>query len=134
MVYTTPDNRQFKTYEEASKHISDLAKSVEDVDLSNVKFEKKSVTGQIDPITNKKIKNAKFIKGTEPEWSPDDNVTFPGEPDIFELEFDDGSNTVYDEDLFRNYDEEVNQFYGQIRPFKNTIENFIERKQRIRTI
>lgn len=36
VVYTTPDNRQFKTYTEASKHISNLAKSVEDVDLSDV--------------------------------------------------------------------------------------------------
>jgi len=35
VVYTTPDNQQFKTYAEASKHISDLAKSVEDVDLSD---------------------------------------------------------------------------------------------------
>jgi hypothetical protein len=130
VVYTTPDNQQFKTYQEASNHISELAKSVEDVDLSSIKFEKKSVIGQIDPITNKRIKNAKFIKGTEPEWSPDDNVTFPGEPDIFKLQFDDGSsNTVYDEDLFRNYNEEVNQFYGQIRPFKNTIENFIQKNK-----
>jgi len=36
--YTTPDNMKFKTYSEASKHISDLAKNVEDVDLDNVKF------------------------------------------------------------------------------------------------
>ena len=36
--YTTPDNNKFKTYSEASKHISDLAKSVEDVDLDNVKL------------------------------------------------------------------------------------------------
>lgn len=130
VVYTTPDNQQFKTYAEASKHISDLTKSVEDVDLSSVKIEKKSVIGQIDPITNKRIKNAIFIKGAEPEWSPDDNVYFPGEPDSFELQFDDGSNnTVYDEDLFRNYDEEVNQFYRQIKFPKNTIENFIEKNK-----
>lgn len=32
--YTTPDNRKFKAYSEASKHISELAKSVEDVDLT----------------------------------------------------------------------------------------------------
>jgi len=37
--YTTPDNMKFKTYAEASKHISDLARSVEDVDLSNFKIE-----------------------------------------------------------------------------------------------
>jgi hypothetical protein len=33
VVYTTPDNQQFKTYQEASNHISQLAKSVKDVDL-----------------------------------------------------------------------------------------------------
>ena len=30
--YTTPDNEKFKTYQEASNHISELAKSVKDVD------------------------------------------------------------------------------------------------------
>jgi hypothetical protein len=34
--YTTPDNMKFKTYQEASNHISQLAKSVKDVDLSDI--------------------------------------------------------------------------------------------------
>ncbi len=34
--YTTPDNMKFKTYQEVSNHISQLAKSVEDVDLESV--------------------------------------------------------------------------------------------------
>jgi hypothetical protein len=38
VIYTTPDNMQFKTYSEASNHISDLAKSVEDVNLDNVEL------------------------------------------------------------------------------------------------
>jgi len=33
--YTTPDNEKFKTYQEASNHITELAKNVEDVDLDN---------------------------------------------------------------------------------------------------
>jgi hypothetical protein len=37
--YTTPDNMKFKTYQEASNHISQLAKSVEDVDLDNVNLD-----------------------------------------------------------------------------------------------
>lgn len=41
VVYTTPDNQQFKTYAEASKHISDLAKNVKDVDLSDISLERK---------------------------------------------------------------------------------------------
>lgn len=36
VIYTTPDNQQFKTYAEASNHISNLAKSGEDVDLSDI--------------------------------------------------------------------------------------------------
>ncbi|NJL80716.1 MAG: SHOCT domain-containing protein [Richelia sp. SM2_1_7] len=39
VIYTTPDDQQFKTYVEASKNISDLAKSVEDVDLTTAKIE-----------------------------------------------------------------------------------------------
>jgi hypothetical protein len=37
--YTTPDNEKFKTYQEASNYISELAKSVENVDLRNIKVE-----------------------------------------------------------------------------------------------
>ncbi|HHX67180.1 MAG TPA: hypothetical protein GX708_03870, partial [Gallicola sp.] len=40
VIYTTPDNQQFKTYAEASNHISNLAKNVTDVDLDNVKLRK----------------------------------------------------------------------------------------------
>lgn len=47
--YTTPDNQKFKTYQEASNHISNLAKSVKDVDLDKVvldtnKGQKKLIT------------------------------------------------------------------------------------------
>jgi len=34
--YTTPDNMKFKTYAEASKHISDLIKQVSDIDLDSI--------------------------------------------------------------------------------------------------
>lgn len=34
VIYTTPDNQQFKTYQEASNHISELAKSISEPDLS----------------------------------------------------------------------------------------------------
>jgi hypothetical protein len=38
VIYTTPDNEQFKTYAEASNHISELTKNIEEVDLSNIIF------------------------------------------------------------------------------------------------
>ena len=51
VIYTTPDNQQFKTYAEASKHISELAKSVEDVDLSNI-----TVSTELTETEKEKIK------------------------------------------------------------------------------
>ena len=45
--YTTPDNQQFKTYQEASNHISELARNVEDVNLDNI---------NINPNLEKEIK------------------------------------------------------------------------------
>ena len=130
VIYTTPDNQTFKTYQEASNHISNLAKSVKDVDLEGIKIEKKTVVGKIDPITGKKIKSAKFNKGSGSYFSPDENQYEPGEPDTFDLVFEDGTkNTVYDEDLYRNQSDEIQMFYSQIRPFDNTIEKFIEKNK-----
>jgi len=36
VIYTTPDNENFKTYAEASNHISELSKNIEEIDLNNV--------------------------------------------------------------------------------------------------
>jgi len=55
VIYTTPDNQQFKTYQEASNHISELARSVEDVDLSYIDL----------PIINKAITNINDIPVNE---------------------------------------------------------------------
>ena len=57
--YTTPDNMKFKTYQEASNHISELAKSVKDVNLDNVKVTTKMSKQQEEDINNlsKKIKD-----------------------------------------------------------------------------
>jgi hypothetical protein len=59
--YTTPDNIKFKTYQEASNHISELAKSVEDVDLDSI-----NITQQ--PINIENIPNE--FSGTESEGIP----------------------------------------------------------------
>jgi len=60
VIYTTPDNQQFKTYAEASKHISQLAKSVEDVDLSDTSIIKESLTIEEEAELNnlEQIKNS----------------------------------------------------------------------------
>ena len=49
--YTTPDNQTFKTYQEASNHISQLAKSVEDVDLSDISINKKLSKEDLEKIS-----------------------------------------------------------------------------------
>jgi hypothetical protein len=48
--YTTPDNEKFKTYQEASRHISNLAKSVTEVNLNNVKIKEKQKIESVDDI------------------------------------------------------------------------------------
>ena len=56
--YTTPDNNKFKTYQEASNHISDLAKSVKDVDLDkNISVD--NIDKEIE-ILQKELDNFKF--------------------------------------------------------------------------
>jgi D-lyxose ketol-isomerase len=49
--YTTPDNEKFKTYQEASNHISELAKSAEDVDLDNINLKSIDTPIYITDIT-----------------------------------------------------------------------------------
>lgn len=58
VIYTTPDNQTFKTYQEASNHIAEMTKNVKDVDLDNIRI---SSQDRIDPINSKKIKRV-YIK------------------------------------------------------------------------
>lgn len=60
VIYTTPDNQQFKTYQEASNHISRLAKSVENVDLDNVKVNRKLTN--INQITENEFLDAEGFR------------------------------------------------------------------------
>lgn len=71
--YTTPDNKKFKTYAEASKHISNLAKSVEDVDLDSINF-KKAKTIEDVPVSF----NSFIISDSKEQLILDDD----GIPDI----------------------------------------------------
>lgn len=74
--YTTPDNEKFKTYQEASNHISELAKNVEDVNLDSVEVK-----------TSKKIKSATEIKVN----------SFKAEGDVY-VKYKDQWYTEYDSD------------------------------------
>ena len=61
VIYTTPDNQQFKTYQEASNHISQLAKSAEDVDLVDlaVNISIENIDKEIETL-QKELDNFKF--------------------------------------------------------------------------
>ena len=48
--YTTPDNQKFKTYQEASNHISNLAKNAKDVDLNNIQLPIRKKVTKVDEI------------------------------------------------------------------------------------
>lgn len=50
--YTTPDNEKFKTYQEASNHISELARDAQDIDLSNVELDTRINTAQIEELND----------------------------------------------------------------------------------
>lgn len=66
VLYTTPDNQQFKSYGEASKHISDLAKSNKETDLTDIKIlPPKDINLRIKEIkeSGKAIYTAKFTDG-----------------------------------------------------------------------
>ncbi len=130
VVYTTPDNQTFKTYAEASNHISELTKSIKDIDLDNIIIDKQSVIGKIDPVTGKKIKSAIFTQGSSSYFSPDENQYEPSQPDIYTLIFEDeSSNMIYDLDLFNNYNQEIINFYFQIRPSDKNIQKFINKNR-----
>jgi hypothetical protein len=66
--YTTPDNMKFKTYAEASNHISELAKSVKNVDLSGVRINKELSKEELDKISELeqlKQKEEKYFESKE---------------------------------------------------------------------
>ena len=81
VIYTTPDNMKFKTYQEASKHISDLDRSVKDVDLSAIKIGEYINLGGDSPIErlaqfiekNKEYEQAKEIIE---EWKKINNIQY----------------------------------------------------------
>ena len=58
--YTTPDNNKFKTYQEASNHISKLGKDVKDVNLDNISLNIKLSDKELEEI--KKLEQEKQEK------------------------------------------------------------------------
>lgn len=114
VTYTTPDNQKFKTYAEASNHISELAKSVEEVELDNVNIQQFQKI--IDPINNKEIKRVYS------EW-----VSEPGlNNQLFTIEYVDGSReNRIDDSLTR----EQYNFYKDIEYGKGDLNNFINKNK-----
>ena len=61
--YTTPDNQQFKTYSEASKHIGTLARSVENINLDKI-----NINDKLSEEDLKEIKKLEDLKQKEENY------------------------------------------------------------------
>ena len=114
VVYTTPDNETFKTYQEASNHISNLTKSVEDIDLDNMKldtsmpnsFEIEVYMGEDEPSNI-----LKFTKENG-QWYISDNWT--------------GKNKIEESDVIKYYQDKTGNYFGAKQ---NNISSFIEKNK-----
>tara|TARA_R110000796_G_scaffold43634_3_gene107181 strand:- start:25831 stop:41877 length:16047 start_codon:yes stop_codon:yes gene_type:complete len=128
VTYTTPDNKTFKTYNEASKHITSLINKAE-VDLKAIESQftpPSTLEGEIDPISKKEIKKAVYNAETLPEFMPDENQWEPGEQASVTIEFKDGTQTGYTiGDLLQATADEALKFYERIAPFKGGLNSFI---------
>ncbi len=70
--YTTPDNQSFKTYVEASKHISELAKSAENIDLEFINLNTVKTIEEVPVSFNSSIiLNSKERLLLDEDGSPD---------------------------------------------------------------
>jgi hypothetical protein len=84
VIYTTPDNQTFKTYQEASNHISELAN-----------YKEISLIGR--KKGNKIIKSYTFKEGV-----PEMGMEYP---DTYNINYEDGSKeTLTDFDIYRIFD------------------------------
>ena len=71
--YTTPDNKKFATYQEASNHISELTRSVEDLKDSDLDLD-----FNLDPLKKFIEKNKEFEQSKEiiEEWKKENNIVY----------------------------------------------------------
>ena len=109
--YTTPDNQKFKTYQEASNHISELAKNVKDVDLSDTQL----------PI-RKKVEKANDI--------PVDKFTDEFDNTIYNRKegkwfIEDTNRTMLDDDIVTLWNSNLSDNYIN----KAGVEGFIEKNK-----
>ena len=104
--YTTPDNMKFKTYTEASNHISNLFKSFQDVNLNNIEINKQDLLkpkredfnvpeGVI--FRNKEVIDIIYNPGTALKYFIDENEYDPGEPDLFTLLYKDETAELFED-------------------------------------
>jgi hypothetical protein len=68
VTYTTPDNNTFKTYQEASNHISELAKSVKDVNLDNIKLQLDEIPERFESPTQGEFEGWRVMKDKDGKW------------------------------------------------------------------
>jgi hypothetical protein len=84
VIYTTPDGKKFKTYQEASNHISELAKDAKEVDLSKIEsnIEKPDLGGKDDNLLAEFIKTNlqyELTRDIIETWKKENNIVYDPE-------------------------------------------------------
>lgn len=127
IIYTTPDNQTFKTYQEASNHISKLIKLGE-VDLSKVgNFEKLPKNFK---YKGKIVKEVHYSPETEAEFLPGENQYEPPHPAIGKIVYNDGtSNTLYEEENIPNFVKKYSRDVTKLNEFINKNKEYEQSKE-----
>lgn len=130
--YTTPDGETFETYEEASAHISELAKSADNVDISDVQIAplKDQVDFEFKPgsieYNGKPVKKLEWQDATMGEWLADENQPEPPLPEIGVITYMDGSaESFYGEEIPAIFEEYGRKAYNMYLKREGAIHKFI---------
>ena len=125
VIYTTPDNMKFKTYAEASKHISDLAKNVKDVDLDNISLNKDDFIN-IPAFANIFERGSwKYRKKWDNTWGKKQEGDLDYSP-ISELEAKKAYHSIFTD---KTIDNTVNQFIEKNKEYEQSKEIIEEWKK-----
>jgi hypothetical protein len=131
VVYTTPDNQQFKTYQEASNHISELVKSGENVDLNNIRINKFSnIPNEFEtPGGIAFSKDGKYyLKELSPNFDEEGNFVNEDE-NIIEISKDRFINQYKDSTDYHFYDKNLDSFIEKNKEYEQSAEIIEEWKK-----
>ena len=120
--YTTPDNMKFKTYQEASNHISELAKSVEEIDLDTVKINLEQNITDVSQIKEKSFLTQEGIRYIRQngKWYYSFNLNKPLDDETIIIAYN-------SKDLTYDVEEDTGKTFGIDK--RTNINSFIEKNK-----